>query len=102
MTPLQLRVTAYRLAERIDRQSGLLAYLVLEIDSALRIEDVTLRRTLAGRLTLAFPRRTDRQGTTIDLVHPIGAAARDRIEREVFEQLGITTLFIERSTRSAS
>lgn len=89
MTPLALRITAFRPADRAERQSGLLGYLVLEIEGLIVLEAVTLRRTRNGTLHLSFPERFDAQGHRHPIVRPRNRDARRGIEKLVFEQLNL-------------
>ncbi|MBK9387274.1 MAG: hypothetical protein IPN34_20860 [Planctomycetes bacterium] len=72
-----------------DANDGLLAFLVIEVESLFRIDGVTLRLTDDGRLALSFPSRTSRRGTKHSLVRPRDQAARASIERAIFAALGI-------------
>ncbi|MBK9387331.1 MAG: septation protein SpoVG family protein [Planctomycetes bacterium] len=72
-----------------DADDGLLAFLVIEVESLFRIDGVTLRLTDEGRLALSFPSRTSRRGTKHSLVRPRDQAARAAIERAIFAALGI-------------
>ncbi len=55
----------------------------------LKIDGVTVRRTLDGRLTLSFPARTDSAGWQHFYIRPLDDATRREIERQVFAQLRI-------------
>lgn len=76
-------------ATETDVAYGLLGYLSFVVGKTLRIDGVTVRRTAAGRITLSFPERTDRQGRRRRIVHPIDRDAQVRIERRVLEMLAI-------------
>jgi hypothetical protein len=78
-------------ASERDADTGLLAYLDLEINRLVRIDGVALRLTLAGALALSFPSRTSRRGARHALVRPTDRAARHAIERAIFAALGIPT-----------
>ncbi len=86
-----LRVSEIRFvpATAADHTAGLLGFASFLLNDAVRVDGVTLRRTLAGALTLAWPAREDRFGQRHALIKPITDAARRDVERQVFEQLGI-------------
>ena len=58
------------------RQHGernlLLGVVTVFMDASVRIEGITLRRTLEGRLALSYPARRDRRGRQ----HALGPSAR--------------------------
>lgn len=82
-----VRVVAFTLASSWECRSGLLGYLVLEIEGLIVLEAVTVRRTKRGELTLSFPERIDAQGVRHAIVCPRDRAARHQIEHSVFQQL---------------
>jgi DNA-binding cell septation regulator SpoVG len=77
-----------------DLATGLLGYVALTVAGTLRLDGLTFRRTRAGRLTLAFPAPRSLSGRRRELVRPVDAAARERIERAVLvmveRELGTT------------
>lgn len=84
---IEISSLAFVAASESDRSNGLLGYLSFVLGETLRIDGVTVRRTAAGRITLSFPQRTDRQGRQHAIVHPIDRDAQLRIERTVLEML---------------
>jgi DNA-binding cell septation regulator SpoVG len=76
-------------ASERDADTGLLAFIALELDGLVHIDGVGLRLTEDGRLTLSFPSRTSRRGTKHALLRPVNSAARAAIERTIFGALGI-------------
>jgi DNA-binding cell septation regulator SpoVG len=76
-------------ASERDADTGLLAFLALELDGLMHIDGVALRLTEDGQLSLSFPTRTSRRGTKHALLRPVNSAARAAIERTIFEALGI-------------
>lgn len=72
-----------------DRDRGLLGYVSLVLNSQLRLDGVTLRRTSTGRLSLSYPERRDRRGGSHPYVQPLTDAAREHVERQVFAALGL-------------
>ena len=73
-----------------DRQDGLIGWIRCTVNGAIRLDGITLRRTVDGRLTLSFPARKDRRGVLHPIVQPLDEAIRRWIEVEILEQLGFT------------
>lgn len=77
-----------------DAAIGLLGYVALTVAGTLRLDGIAVRRTRSGRLALAFPAPTSSSGRRRELVRPVDAAARERIEclvlRAVERELGTT------------
>jgi hypothetical protein len=78
----------YRAATSDEIARGLLGRLRLVV-SGIVIESVALRRTLDGRLTLAWPVRADGKGRKHAVAHPVDDDARLSLEVQVFTKLGI-------------
>lgn len=70
-------------------ERGLLGWVSFDIEGALRVDGVALRRRLDGRLTLSFPCRKGKAGDSHPYLRPLDAQARAVIERQVFEALGL-------------
>jgi len=70
-------------------QGGLIGWVSLILCGSLQLDGLALRRTLDGRLALAFPCRTDARGQRHHLVRPIDDRARREIEHAVFRALGL-------------
>jgi hypothetical protein len=70
-------VTALKLTPASDRDAdtGLLAFIALELDGLVHIDGVGLRLTEDGRLSLSFPSRTSRRGTKHALLRPVNSDA---------------------------
>ncbi len=87
-----LRVTEVRYspATRDDSTLGLLGFVSFLINNSIRIDGVTVRRSLAGRLILSWPARTDSAGTRHPLVRPISTEARLVLEEQVLSAIGLT------------
>lgn len=81
-------IRAVRFIPSTDKNAehGLLAYVKFELGLFI-FDGITLRRTLNGRLTLAYPERTDRAGRRHALVRPIDDDARREIEEAVLREL---------------
>lgn len=76
-------------ASDTDAAVGLLAYVSCTFEGLLRLDGLTLRRTLAGRVTLTYPARTDRAGRRHPYYRPVDDDARLAIEAQVFAALGL-------------
>jgi len=82
------RVTAARMvkhASKAELETGLIGYATLTI-GGLEV-DATVRRTVGGRLFVAFPARFV-DGKRLSLVRPVDQAARDVIEADALRLLG--------------
>ena len=71
-------------------RTGLLGFVSFTIAGILRVDGVTARRTLDGRLTLSWPERRDRAGIAHPILRPVNDGARRILEAAVFDALGIT------------
>ena len=91
MRDAELVVTevTYTPASEHDERAGLLGYIAIVLNEALRIDGLTLRRSNDGRLYLAYPCRTDASGRRHPLSRPLDEEARRLIEDQVFAELGI-------------
>jgi DNA-binding cell septation regulator SpoVG len=80
-------VLAFRPAPALDRELGLLGWVGVLLDDAIRIENIVIRRTRDGRLRLFYPERRDARGCVHRDVWPVSLRSRRHIEREVLRQL---------------
>ena len=87
-TLLVTEATFVRASERDDR-AGLLGYVSVTLNDTLRLDGITLRRSSDGHPYLAYPCRTDAAGRRHALSRPLDNEARQLIEDQVFEHLGI-------------
>jgi hypothetical protein len=76
-------------ASRDDISRGVLGWVSLTLDGALRLDGIALRRTLDGRLALSFPARRDGSGRQHPFVRPLDDVSRRQIEAQVFRALGL-------------
>ena len=83
---LRISQTNFTSGSPEERATGLLGWISL-IYGDLLLDGLTLRRTRAGALTIAFPKPTRRSGLARNPVRPVGAAARQRIEAQVIAAL---------------
>ncbi len=70
-----------------DHAEGLLGWLRFDIGNALRLDGVTLRQTIDGRLTLSYPGRRDSQGRLHHHMRPLSRDMQRAIEQSVFDLL---------------
>lgn len=91
MTVRALTVTEVRFAPASDHdeRQGLVGYVALVLNDALRLDGLTLRRSGDDELYLAYPTRTDGAGCRHALLRPLDDEARRWIEEQVFAELGI-------------
>lgn len=85
-----LRVSQVRFSPStsVDREAGMLGWLSLVLNDAIKFDGISLRRTRDGRLTLSYPVRRDRLGNEHSIVMPLDDEVRVEIERQVFLALG--------------
>lgn len=69
--------------------TGLLGYVSFRLNGAIGVDGVTLRRTLDDRHVLSFPARTDSSGQQHFFLRPLDNQAREAIERQVLDALGV-------------
>jgi hypothetical protein len=83
--PDQLRVSRVRwvVAGPAQLAGGVIGYVDFVLNDALAVRGVQLRRTLAGRLAISWPR----DARARPVVFPIDDAARLELERQVFAAL---------------
>ena len=75
-------------ASQADQTRGLLGFASFVL-GPVRIDGVTVRRTLDGRLALSFPVRHDAAGRAHAIVRPLDDAARRALEAQVFSALDL-------------
>ena len=86
-----IRVTNLRFtaASESEVARGLIGWVALELNEALKIQGVAFRRTVDGRYTLSFPARPDGQGGKRFYVRPLDDRARRDLEHQVLQALNI-------------
>ena len=72
-----------------ERRRGLVAYVAFRVGGDLLVDGCTVRRTRERRLRLSFPTRRGPGGRTHPLLRPTCEEARARIERRIFDELGL-------------
>ena len=72
-------------------KTGLLGWVSFALNETLRVDGVAVRRTADGRLTLAFPSKTDKHGRKRSLIWPLSEDARLDLESQVFDALLMDT-----------
>ncbi|MCP4039712.1 MAG: hypothetical protein GY733_22400 [bacterium] len=86
---LRISDVAFARAQSSDRGSGLLGWVACTVAGLLRVDGIAVRRTLDGRVALAFPCRKDGRGRKHYVVRPVDDEGRVTIERQVLAQLGL-------------
>ena len=89
MTDLCIAEVRYAPCSSADQATGMLGYLSLTLNGALRLDGLALRRTLVGNLTIAYPARTDSAGKRHAYIRPIDNASRRAITTAVLAALGM-------------
>ena len=72
-----------------EASSGLLGYVAFTVNGRLRLDGVTVRRTVEGDITLSFPARRDQAGREHPYIRPLDDVTRRELEQAVFGALGI-------------
>lgn len=88
-TRLHVTGVEMKLASAAHNEAGLIAWIAITLNDALRVDGLTLRRTLGGRTTLSFPARTDASGLQHPVFRPLDEEIRRDIQDQVFRRLGI-------------
>jgi hypothetical protein len=88
-----LRVSEIRFlpATATERATGLLGFVSFLINDGLRLDGITVRKTLAGDVRLSWPVRTASTGGRHPLIRPVTDEARRDMEAQVLGALGIGT-----------
>ncbi len=91
MTGAKLLVTGtkFTAASERDELTGLLGFVSVVVNGAIRLDGITVRRTLDGRLTLSFPSRRGRDGERHAYIRPVDDAVRMAIERQVLAAIDL-------------
>ena len=72
-----------------DLQTGLIGFVMFQINSVFRVDGVTLRRTRDGRLCLSYPVAKFTSQAEYNVIRPVNDEARREIERQVFQALDL-------------
>lgn len=82
-----LRITNvnFTIADEHDLRDGLLGYARVELNHGLRLDGLTIRRTVAGRIIVVFPERRDGHGRRHPLIWPLTDAVKREIETSVLD-----------------
>ncbi len=70
-----------------EQDSGLLGWMVVEVDGWLILDGITLRLTRNGILRVSFPARTDKQGKRRAYIASKDDAVRIEFERRILGAL---------------
>jgi DNA-binding cell septation regulator SpoVG len=69
-----------------DAETGLLGWVACVVDDRLVLDGIALRKTVAGRLALAFPERRTASGA-YPYMRPVDGPARRDIEQAIFRAI---------------
>lgn len=86
MVEQPFRIRTWIKADAEQARDGLVGFLSFFVGDLI-VDNVTLRRTQAGRYALSWPARTDKHGNRHSSIRPINDEVRRRIEAEVFADL---------------
>ena len=86
---IRVTSTEFKAASPAEVQTGLLGWISVTVNGGLRLDGLTVRRTVGGSLTLSFPARRDATGHQHFFVRPLDDQTRRHIERQVFQALGL-------------
>ena len=87
-----IRDVRFTAASSRDRRAGLLGFVAVTLHCGIRLDGLTLRRTLDGDLALSFPSRLDRNGREHPYILPLGERAQRRFEDDVFSRLDLEAM----------
>jgi hypothetical protein len=87
MSDLRVSEIRFAVASRADMATGLLGWVSCTLNGLLRIDGLSLRRTLAGTFTISFPTRTDRAGARHAYIRPLSNDARRDLEGQILTAL---------------
>ena len=85
MADIPIRIRTWIRGSADDERAGLMGWLSIFYGDVV-IDGITVRRTAAGRMALAFPERVSKRGERHSIVAPVNAEARKAIEAEIFRQ----------------
>ena len=85
--PIEVSDVVFVAASAEDIVTGLLGWSSCTVNRRLRFDGLAVRRTLKGRIQLAFPAKSDRAGKRHYVIRPLDDSARVEIERQIFQAL---------------
>ena len=88
-TILTISSVSFAAATPSDRETGLLGFVAATLNGRLRIDGLTLRRALTGRIYIAFPQRHDAAGRILLMIRPLDTETQRSLERPILEALAI-------------
>ncbi len=88
MKPVVTDIRFHR-ADHRDLQTGLIGFVTFVLDGHTRVDGVTVRETRDGRRVLSFPAKKHRDGREHPYVRPVDDAAREAIEQQVLDAVGV-------------
>ncbi len=87
--PFRVSQVRFTRASRTEIRSGLLGWASCVLNASLRIDGITVRRTLAGDITVSFPARTDGWGQKHSILRPLNDRVRRELEHQILRALGL-------------
>jgi DNA-binding cell septation regulator SpoVG len=86
-----LRLTDVRLvhASPAEVNRGLIGWASCVLNDALRVDGITVRRTLLGNLAVSFPTRKDGWGQKHPILKPLNNLVRRDLQHQILRALGL-------------
>lgn len=72
-----------------EKRAGLVGWVTCVVGGELRLDGLSVRRTLDGRLIVSFPSRKTRRGVERPYIAPLDDAAREGIQRQILAALDL-------------
>jgi hypothetical protein len=91
MTGAPVTHVAFTPAGADDRSRGLLGWVECSLGGLLRLDGIAVRRTLEGRITLAYPARKSSGGARHHYFRPLDDRARRELEVAILGELSAST-----------
>ena len=74
-------------ASDMDRRAGLLGYVRVTVNDALRLDGITIRAERGGCLSVSYPERSSRSAQRIPLMRPVHARAARLFQAQILDEL---------------
>ena len=87
MSSIEVSGVQFTAANGLHRRSGLLGWVKCEVNGALALDSIAVRRTAGGQLRLSFPERRDRRGHGWPYIRPVDTATRVSLEEQILAAL---------------
>lgn len=73
------------------QHTGLIGWIAATVNGELRVDGLSLRRTLDGRLGVSYPARRDGAGREHPFVRPLSDTARRHVEHQILQALSLAS-----------